>query len=152
MPPPTASGRISRERFKGGSHNCTHLSGTIGLTNLLHITSQLLPVHCKMQLNTVQKCVTRIRLAKGRIIRSLFSDQFFYTYIHADLIFSHTGYDITSCFQSAFTGVRKMTQKMSPQTALGRILAVQRFAWANHLVGFLLHGNLILGLCISSNT
>ena len=39
IPPPTASGGISPERFKVGSRNFTHLSRTIGLINLLERTS-----------------------------------------------------------------------------------------------------------------
>ena len=38
MSPPTASGRISGERFKRRLRNWTHLSGTIGPTNLLDMT------------------------------------------------------------------------------------------------------------------
>ena len=33
MPPPTASGRICRERFKSGSRNFKSLAMTIGRTN-----------------------------------------------------------------------------------------------------------------------
>ena len=39
MPPPTASGTISREKFKRGSRNFTDLSGTIGPTNLPDMAS-----------------------------------------------------------------------------------------------------------------
>ena len=39
MPPQTASGGISREKFKRGSPNCTRLSRTSGLINLPEMTS-----------------------------------------------------------------------------------------------------------------
>ena len=39
IPPPTASDGISQERFRLGSPNFTHLSATVGLTNLLERTS-----------------------------------------------------------------------------------------------------------------
>ena len=37
IPPPPASGGISRERYKQGLPNFTHLSGTTGPTNLPHV-------------------------------------------------------------------------------------------------------------------
>ena len=55
MSPVTAWGRISGERFKQGQQNVTRLVGTISLTNML------LPVGCKTQLNSAQKCVKRVR-------------------------------------------------------------------------------------------
>ena len=39
LPPPTALGGISRERFEQRSQNFTRLSWKIGPTNLLHLTS-----------------------------------------------------------------------------------------------------------------
>ena len=39
IPPTTASGRISRERFKLVPRNASHLSRTIGATNMLEMTS-----------------------------------------------------------------------------------------------------------------
>ena len=72
MPLTTVSGRISRERLKRGSRNFTRISGTTGPTKLLVQTS-LFPLGCKMQLNTVQKCVKRVRRLKSRIILPQFS-------------------------------------------------------------------------------
>ena len=125
--------RIFRERFKQGSRNLTHLSGTIRITN------PLFPVGCTAQLNTVQKCVIWIQSAKNRIIRSLFNKESpnVNQTIHADLVYSRTGYDITSYFRSAFIEVRKKTPKMSPPTALGRTSVTRHFSWLNQLVGFL---------------
>ena len=58
----------------------------------------------------------------------------FYLDIHADLIFCCTRYDITSYFWSSFIKVIKKLLKM----AFGQNLVVQRFAWPNQLVVFLL--------------
>ena len=39
MPPPTASGGISRERFEQGPPNCTDLSATVDFTTMLDMTA-----------------------------------------------------------------------------------------------------------------
>ena len=70
----------------------------------------LLPVCYKVHLNTAQKCVKLVRLAKSRIIRPPFnlkSPTKSYTEIHADLIYGHAGYYVTSYFRSAFIKFRK---------------------------------------------
>ena len=54
--------------------------------------------------------------------------------IHADLLYSHTGYDVASDFRSAFIEVAKMPHPK----ALGLILLAWRFAWSNQFVSFLL--------------
>ena len=65
MPPQTASGGISRERFKQGSPNFTRLSGPLVAETCRIWRHSLLPVSCEMQLNTAQKwCVKRVRSAK----------------------------------------------------------------------------------------
>ena len=74
-PPQTASGRISQESFKRGSPNFTYLLGTIGPTNLLDMTLLVVPVCCKMQLNTAQKwCLKRVQ-PKSQIIQPLFKPE-----------------------------------------------------------------------------
>ena len=78
-----------------------------------------------MHLNTAQKCIKRVRPAKGHIIRPLFnakSPNFIYKDIQADLVFSYTGYYVTSNFQSAFIEIREKRPKMPSPTALGLIL------------------------------
>ena len=55
MPPPTASGGISREQFNRRSRNFTYLSGTIGPTNLRDMTS--LAVSDRLQ-NAIEYCST----------------------------------------------------------------------------------------------
>ena len=68
----TSSVGISWERFKHGSWHFTHLSRTIGLTNCQIWSHKLLPVSCKMSLNTVQKCAKNgSGRTKSRIIRPL---------------------------------------------------------------------------------
>ena len=47
--------------------------------------------------------------------------------IHADLVYSHAGYDVISYVRLAFIEVR--SSKKQPPTALGRILVVRRFAY-----------------------
>ena len=68
LPPPTAFDRISWEQSKRGSPNCTHLSGTIGLTNLLNMT--WLTSSCRLQ-NAIKYCTKQVRL-QSRIIWPLF--------------------------------------------------------------------------------
>ena len=53
----TACGGLSRERFKGGSRNFTHLSRTIGLTNLLDTTS----LAASSRLQNAMKYCTKVR-------------------------------------------------------------------------------------------
>ena len=72
MPPPITSDRISPERFKRGSQNFTHLSGTINLINTPDITSLVL-VGYKMQKNTAQKGVNGSARQNNRIIRPPFN-------------------------------------------------------------------------------
>ena len=47
--------------------------------------------------------------------------------IRADVVYGHTGYEITSYFRSAFIKLEKQP-KMPPPTALGRIVVARRFA------------------------
>ena len=54
IPPPTALGGISRERFKLGSLNFTHLSRTFGLIHALEMTS----LAASGPLKNVIKCCT----------------------------------------------------------------------------------------------
>ena len=55
--------------------------------------------------------------------------------IHANLVYSHTGYAVISCFQLIVIRVFFKCQKMPLSTALGWILVA--FACPRHLVGFL---------------
>ena len=66
MPPPTASGGISRERFKRGSRNFTAFSGTIGPTSIPDMTS--LALSGRLQ-NVFKYCT------KSRIIPPLFNQE-----------------------------------------------------------------------------
>ena len=64
IPPPTASGRISREQFKHGSRYYTYLLSTVCLTNLPDMTS--LSTSCRQQ-NATKYCpkvLKRIRSDK----------------------------------------------------------------------------------------
>ena len=72
----------------------------------------MLPVGCKMQLNTVQMCAKWVRPDKesnnlttvlSRITKACRD-------IYADIVKSHAGYGVTSCFRSVFMEVRKMAK------------------------------------------
>ena len=60
-----------------------------------------------------------------------------YTDLHAELVYGHTGYDVTSYFRSVFIEVRKKAE-MPPSTALGRILVARCFCLSHQSVRFLL--------------
>ena len=64
MPHPTALGSLYEQWFKRGSRNFTHLSETIGPTNLPDMTSLAATCRLQMQLNTAQKCVKLVRPAR----------------------------------------------------------------------------------------
>ena len=83
-----------------------------------------------MQLNTAQKCVKRARPAKESNNSATVEQRItkFYTDIRADLVYSHVGSDVVSCFRSAFREV--------PPIALDRSFVTRRFAC--HTVGSLL--------------
>ena len=55
IPPPTDLSGISRERFKQGSRNFTHLSKTIGLAKLPDMTSLAASGRLQMELNPVDR-------------------------------------------------------------------------------------------------
>ena len=57
--------------------------------------------------------------------------------IHADLVYSHTGYDLTVLLPVSIYQSSKKRPLMPPPTVLGRILVVRSFAWLSQLVGFL---------------
>ena len=59
MPPTTASGGISRERFHLGSSNFTRLSRTSGPTNMPEMGSPAPSGRLKMLLNTTEKCANQ---------------------------------------------------------------------------------------------
>ena len=108
MPLPTASDGISREQFKRGSWNLIRLSCFFP-----EMTSLAVLLGCKNVVKCCTKCVELVRLVKvlnnsanvwPRITK-------FRTAIHADLIHSHTGYDVTSYLWSAFMKVRKNGRK-----------------------------------------
>ena len=109
MPPTTTLGRISGERFKGGPRTFTHLSRTVRLTNLSDMTS--LAASGRLQ-NAIKYCTKAHKTgapATSRIILPLFKVEWL-TFIHADLLFSHTEYDVHSYFLSAFIEIRKNGQ------------------------------------------
>ena len=64
MTPPTALGGISREWFKQGSRNLQARRGQSASQTCGIWRCYLFLVGCKMQLNTAQKCIKRVRLAK----------------------------------------------------------------------------------------
>ena len=74
---------------------------------------QLLPVGCKIQLNTAQKCVKRVQSTKESINLTIVLRRitYFYMDIHADIVYSHTEYDLTSYLRSAFIEVPKNGRK-----------------------------------------
>ena len=104
MPPPTDLGHISRERFKRGSRNFKHLSETISTTNMSYITSPAAP--CRLQ-NANKYCtnVGKTGPAGKESSKSVYPRiTIFYMNIRADLVHSHTGYDVTSYLPYAFFG------------------------------------------------
>ena len=64
MPPPTASGGISREQFKRGSRQFTRVSWTISPTNLLDMTSLASSGRLQIAIKYRTKCAKRVRAAK----------------------------------------------------------------------------------------
>ena len=66
MPPATATGRISGERFKRGCRNFTHLSRLTGLTQLLDMTA--LDASCRLQ-NANKHC-TKVHKAGAAVIEA----------------------------------------------------------------------------------
>ena len=61
MPPPWASGVISRERFKRGSHNFTCLSWTTGLPNVPDMTSLAISGRLQNAIKYCRKMHKRVR-------------------------------------------------------------------------------------------
>ena len=133
MPLPTASGGISRERFKLGSRSFWRLSGTIGLTNMLDVTSLAASGLLQNAVNYCTKvCTTGLACHKSLVIRPLsrlesqsFTRISMPTY---SIAISDAKTGATSCLQ--LSRLRKRP-KMSPPMALGRILVARRFVWPN---------------------
>ena len=91
----------------------------------------LLLVGCKLQFNTAQKCVKRVRPVNSRISRStLFNVEFWILHGHRrrPIVYSNTGYDVINYFRSAFLELGKNSRKCPPPTDLCRILVARRFA------------------------
>ena len=88
-----------------------------------------------MQLNAAQKCVKWIRpTKKSNNLATVYPGiTQFCTDIHAYLVYSHTGYDVASYFQSAFIEVRKS----GDADGFGSNFSIVRFASPNQMVGFL---------------
>ena len=51
-----------------------------------------------------------------------------FPHIHADLLYSHIGYNVITYFRSVYIEVRKKRPKMPTPTTFGRIFVVRRFA------------------------
>ena len=102
-------GFFSRESFKRRSPNFTGLSGTTGPTNLLDMTSLVASGRLQNAINYCTKVLRKMGPGSQSVGHCL------YTIltkccmrIYANLVFSHTGCDFTSCcFRSAFIEVRK---------------------------------------------
>ena len=92
MPSAIASGGIYRQRFKRGSRRLP-VSRTFGPTNLPDTTS--LAVSGRPQ-NAIKYCTKCVKWARH-----------FCADIQADRLYSHTVYDVTSCFRLALMEVRK---------------------------------------------
>ena len=102
--------------FKQGSQNFKHLSATISLTHLPHMTSLAVPGRLQNAIKYCKLSVKQVRLAKSRIIRRLFnleSPNKYYMDIKTHLVRSPTRYDVTSYFRLAIIEVRKNGQKCS---------------------------------------
>ena len=139
MPPQTASCGISR---KGLSEDHQILYGCRG--PLISETGwiwrhSLLPVGCEMQLNTAQKsCVKRSSRAESNISATVSPrPATCCTVMHADLVYSHTGYDVTSYFRPAFAEVRKMV-KNAASDGFGSNCSFAAFCLPHQLMGILL--------------
>ena len=127
--------------------SCTWLSWTISSTNLPDMTS--LAASRRLQ-NAIKYC-TKVRKtgvasneSNNLVIVERSRITTFYTDICANLLFSHTEYDVISCFMPAFIAVRKKRLKMLSPTPLSRILVAWRFAcptnwWASCLLSTLTH-------------
>ena len=101
---------FSQKRFKLRDFTC--LSRTIGLTNTPEMTSLAASGRLQNATKYHTKCAKWVRPDKESnnsttvlpIITKACID------IHADIVFSHAGFDITSCFRSAFVEVRKTAE------------------------------------------
>ena len=128
MLPLTVSGRISRERLKQGLPNFTRLFGTISLTNLPGMT--LLAASGRLK-NAIKYCPKVHKMCTaGKEAYNLAAVQRritkFSRDIHADLICSHSGYDVISCFRSAFIEVEN-TAENAASDCLVSIFGDHRF-------------------------
>ena len=125
MPHPMALGRISPERFKRVSRNCTHLSGTVSQIHVLDMTWPAASGRLQTAVEYCVKCVKQYQPATSRIIWLLFSTESSNFVRTSRLSQSTATMDMTSSatLPSAFIEVRKQ-----PLVAVGRILAVWRFA------------------------
>ena len=92
-----------------------------------------------MQSNTAQKCIKQVQPAKESNILATAKPGItkFRMDIHADQVYSHTGYEVTGYFWSAFIKVKRKKAIMLPLMALDQILVVQRLAYSHQLVGVL---------------
>ena len=90
-----------------------------------------------MQLNTAQKCVKRVQLEKSNnsamVYRKIAK---FYMDIDANLVYSQTGYDVTSQFRLAFIDVWKTAVNVA-STALRINLSGMAFCLAQPIGGLL---------------
>ena len=91
--------------FKWGSQNFTLLSGTISLTNFRMWRHLLLLVGCKMQSKYWTKvrktCVASKESINSATVQCKITKFYTGIHIHANLAYSNSGYDVTSCFRSA---------------------------------------------------
>ena len=122
MPPLMASSGISWERFEWLPRNFTYFSGTIGLTKLPDMTS--LAASCWLQ-TAIKYCTKN---AKNGSTKSNNSATVSCNVESPNVVCSRTGYDVVSYFRSALIEIRKSSPRLTPQTALDRILAARRCA------------------------
>ena len=100
-------------KFLGKTPVFKRLSGTVGLTNLLDMTS--LAASGRLQ-NAIKYCpkVHKTRaVGKGSYNSAAVQPRInkFYTDIHGSLIHSHTRYGVISYFRLAFIGVENAASK-----------------------------------------
>ena len=128
MPPQAVSSGISWGTSMRGSPIFTRLSRITSHKSAGYDTAS-----CSRRLQNAIKywtrwCLKQVRLAKESNNSATVSPRFTKccTDIQADQAYSHTGYDVTSCFRFPVIEVRKMA-KMPLSTAFGRIFVARRF-------------------------
>ena len=138
MPPPAASCRISRERFKRGSRNFTSISGTYGPTNLPDMT---LLASCSRLQKVIIYC-TKVRktgaggkesnssaIVQRRIIKFTRT---------ADLVYRNTGYEVINPSSRYFSKFEKKTVESAASFGFGLNFSGAALCLPHQLVGFLL--------------